>query len=94
MSSASAPGTWAPSTSTGTPRARQAAVIAATGSVNAVSDETWSITASRVRGVSTRSTASTYAAVASPDTGNGVAATTTRAPAPRAMNPAALSTAP
>ena len=57
----SRPGACAPSTSTGTPRARQAAASAASGSTSAVSDVTWSIRASRVRGVIARSSASTYA---------------------------------
>ena len=50
MSRSSGPGACAPSTSTGTPAARQAAAIASSGMTSAVSELTWSSTARRVRG--------------------------------------------
>ena len=51
MSSARAPGTCAPSTSTGTPRAWHSSAIAATGKTSAVCAAMWSTTTSFVCGV-------------------------------------------
>ena len=92
MSSAIAPGAWAPSASTATPRARHAAAMPASGSTSAVSELTWSSTASRVRGPIAAATASTQACASS--AGNGQASVRTVAPRSRARKVAARVTPP
>jgi hypothetical protein len=72
------PGAWAPSTSTGTPRPSSSRTSLAMGSTRPVGLVTWSSIASRVRGVTFSSTASTTASSVMP--GNGSGASTTFAP--------------
>ena len=54
MSSAIAPGAWAPSPSTGTPREWQISASSASGMTSALSELTWSRIARRVRELSVR----------------------------------------
>ena len=80
MSSPMAPGACAPSTSTGTPRARQRAATSATGIASALSEVTWSISTMRVRGPMPDSIASiTRSGVG----GYGIVTVRTRAPRSR-----------
>ena len=72
------PGPCAPSTSVSIPRAASASTILSMGRMSAVGLVMWSSSASRVRGVTLARTISTTSS--GEDTGNGMVATTTRAP--------------
>ncbi len=73
------PGACAPSTSVSMPRSVIALTICATGSTSEVVLVTWSTSTSFVRGVTAPSSRSTTISGEVP--GNGMATTTTRAPA-------------
>ena len=93
MSSAMAPGAWAPSTRTGTPRARQRGGDRRDRQTSALSAAMWSTMASRVRGPRAASTPR-HDLIRPIAPGTGIATARTMAPRSRAANVAALVTPP